>query len=294
MTYSYKAHSGNLSARIHLGRAEYFLLGNRPGSVHLKQTRGAMCQDESVESVKELMGELYRENNALVVRLNAMQERIEHEKDAHTRLLLKIEWMEEKERSVELLKRMLVSLQGVLEEDDDLSGETTPAACEGGLCRLSKDESSASHEAFDTDGVSRNSAARHPWTFPQALKERVASLNRIKMELFTMTMTRIAEGFVRERPVKPAGRPPQDHTWAAVGGPSVLAPQDDTGETPAAPASKNAGPEGPRRLLRTPALRKGLRPVRDVLRRMADTVDERWNPHHLQWGTAKPEWDYSF
>ncbi|KAJ1472757.1 hypothetical protein T484DRAFT_3647099 [Baffinella frigidus] len=235
-----------------------------------------MCQDESVESVKELMAELYREKNALVVRLNAMQERIEHEKDVHTKLLLKIEWMEEKERSVELLKRVLASLQGVLEEDD-LSGETTPATSESWFCRLSKDESSASDESFDTDGVVVTSLARHPWVSPQALEASAVSLNRLQTELFTMTMTRIAEGFVRECPVKPAGSTPQDHTWGTSGPPSVLAPKDDTGETPGTPTSKNAGPESPppQRLLRTPALRQGIRPFRDALWRVADSVDER-------------------
>jgi len=98
-------------------------------------------QDESVELVKELLAELRRHQSELVSfaarvvfapplrqclswtarrwpgfvnllpnnqveRLNEIQQRIEREKDSHTKFLLRVEWMEEKQRSVELLKKV--------------------------------------------------------------------------------------------------------------------------------------------------------------------------------------------
>jgi len=66
-----------------------------------------MCQDESVELVKELMAELRRHQSELVERLNEIQQRIEGEKDGHRKFLLRVEWMEEKQHSVVLLNKVL-------------------------------------------------------------------------------------------------------------------------------------------------------------------------------------------
>jgi hypothetical protein len=66
----------------------------------------AMCQDEGVETVKALIAELCLEKDRLVERLNAMHERIEEERNLATKVLLKVEWMEEKERSLELLHKV--------------------------------------------------------------------------------------------------------------------------------------------------------------------------------------------
>ena len=67
-----------------------------------------MCQPECVATVKQLMAELCREKNGLVERLNAMHERIEEEEHLLTKVLLKLEWMAEKQRSVEPLKKVLI------------------------------------------------------------------------------------------------------------------------------------------------------------------------------------------
>ena len=66
-----------------------------------------MSQDDSVETIKGLMAELLREKNGLVERLNAMQVRIEEEDDLVAKVLLKVEWMAEKERHVDLLNEVL-------------------------------------------------------------------------------------------------------------------------------------------------------------------------------------------
>jgi hypothetical protein len=65
-----------------------------------------MCQPECVATVKELMAELCVEKNGLVERLNAIQERIEGEEHLLTKVHLKVEWMEEKRRSVEPLRKV--------------------------------------------------------------------------------------------------------------------------------------------------------------------------------------------
>jgi len=56
--------------------------------------------------VKGVTAELFREQRELVERLNAMHRRIEAEKDAIERVRRKIEWMEEKERCVEMMSEV--------------------------------------------------------------------------------------------------------------------------------------------------------------------------------------------
>jgi len=65
-----------------------------------------MCNNECVEMVKGLTGELLREQRALVERLNAMQRHIEADSNLASKALRKIAWMEEKKRSVQLLKQV--------------------------------------------------------------------------------------------------------------------------------------------------------------------------------------------
>ncbi|KAJ1473066.1 hypothetical protein T484DRAFT_1837778 [Baffinella frigidus] len=87
-----------------------------------------MCnEDEVVEMVKAMTAELFREQRELVERLNAMHERIEAESQPVSKVRRKVEWMEEKERSVEQLNTMIASLQGVLEADV-ATGEMAAAA----------------------------------------------------------------------------------------------------------------------------------------------------------------------
>ncbi|KAJ1467759.1 hypothetical protein T484DRAFT_1857721 [Baffinella frigidus] len=88
-----------------------------------------MCNTDEVRRVKETTAELFREQRALVERLNAMNERIEAENHPARKVLRKVKWMEEKDRSVELLGKIVASLQGVLEVDAaSASGEMAAAA----------------------------------------------------------------------------------------------------------------------------------------------------------------------
>ena len=65
-----------------------------------------MSESESVEKVKGMVAEVFREKKELVWRLNIMHEAIEDEEDLKARVLRKFEWMEEKERSVERLNKV--------------------------------------------------------------------------------------------------------------------------------------------------------------------------------------------
>jgi hypothetical protein len=66
-----------------------------------------MCNtDECVDTMKEVTAELFREQRELVERLNAMQDCITAEQHPVRKVLLKVQWMEEKERSVELLNKV--------------------------------------------------------------------------------------------------------------------------------------------------------------------------------------------
>ena len=137
--------------------------------------------------------ELFREKKELVQRLNAMQERIAAEIEPVAKVRRKVEWMEEKERCVELLNKvphpppnslprpdehqltqpvlaqMSASLQDVLNgstEADDLSGELTPASNSDG----------SSREVSETDDASR-ATPRHPWALTRARSSLGASWN---------------------------------------------------------------------------------------------------------------------
>jgi len=127
-----------------------------------QQKRGAMCQPDCVATVKELMAELCCAKNQLVERLNVINDQIKKETDPLSKeLLIKVEWMAEKKRSVEPLQKVspfplffppssnnehpdghqlithlptseqiAASLQGALEADemDSMSAEVTPVA----------------------------------------------------------------------------------------------------------------------------------------------------------------------
>ncbi|KAJ1479793.1 hypothetical protein T484DRAFT_1958003 [Baffinella frigidus] len=129
------------------------------------------CQHEYVNTVKEMMAEVMREKKELVERLNEMHQGIEEEEDLLTKVLRKVEWMEEKERSVEALNRIVASLQDVLEEED-MNGEMAPAGRRGGRS-ASQDghDSTASREDSDT------AASRHPRAFSQSFNTRASALH---------------------------------------------------------------------------------------------------------------------
>jgi hypothetical protein len=133
-----------------------------------------MCQPECVATVKELMAELCRAKDGLVERLNAINDQIEEETDPSSKELLKVEWMAQKERSVEPLQKVtpfppffppssihehpdghqlthspiseqiVASLQGVLEADeaDIMSAEVTPVTSGNECWAAGRDEES--------------------------------------------------------------------------------------------------------------------------------------------------------
>ena len=69
--------------------------------------------DKCVEMVKGMTAELFREQQELVERLNAMQRRIEMDKNLESKALRKIEWLEERDRVVKRLNKVQPSPHSV-------------------------------------------------------------------------------------------------------------------------------------------------------------------------------------
>ena len=82
---------------------------------------------ECIDTVKEMTAEVVREKNALVRRLNALQQKIAEEEDPVTKVRRKVEWTAEKERSVEALNKIVASLRRALEEEDGGTHGLTPS-----------------------------------------------------------------------------------------------------------------------------------------------------------------------
>ena len=261
-----------------------------------------MSQD-CVVMVKDRMAKLCREKNGLVERLNAIHDQIEEETDLLSKVLLKVEWMEEKQRCVGPLQKVspfltllrpsfnrehpdahqltqptstqiVESLQRMLMASAP-SAEVTPAAGKGEVCwdgsSTPRGGSSTPRGDLDIDDVGKNTTPRHPWAFSALNSEqlsvesplfrtrrsceeqcvvaaiehvstgtevvgssRTASLERMQTELFTLTMARIADGFVREWT---APQPPSQVFWnreiaveksVPIYGPAARPPNDDT------------------------------------------------------------------
>ena len=88
-------------------------------------------QHECTETVKEIMAEVIREKNALVGRLDAMHQQIAEEEDPVTKVRRKVEWMAEKERSVEVLNKIVASLRCALEEEERTTHRSTASSLRG-------------------------------------------------------------------------------------------------------------------------------------------------------------------
>jgi len=80
--------------------------------------------------VKEMTAQLFHEQRELVERLNAMQRRIEEDKNEASKVLLQIEWKEEKKRSVDLLNTVQIPFN----PSHRLPNREHPAAAAVGMC----------------------------------------------------------------------------------------------------------------------------------------------------------------
>ncbi|KAJ1492067.1 hypothetical protein T484DRAFT_1772593 [Baffinella frigidus] len=160
--------------------------------------------DECVEGVKEMTAELFREQRELVARLNDMQQRIEAETHPVRKVLRKVEWMEEKERSVERLNKAVASLQGALEADATSEEMAAAAINEGALASAPSPPRAFSnifHDEQTTEAV---------------------TVDRMQAELFSMCMASLDQGSIRiAKPAPQATREPpaaqqQRSRWAAL------------------------------------------------------------------------------
>ena len=119
-----------------------------------------MCpQTECVATVKEVTAEVMRENNALVERLNAMNQRITEEEDPVTKVRRKVEWAAERDRSVEALNKIVASLQNALDEEDGMTEMSPTARSKHGSTATSR-SSSASNAASRPHGAASPSFTR--------------------------------------------------------------------------------------------------------------------------------------
>ncbi|KAJ1479792.1 hypothetical protein T484DRAFT_1812879 [Baffinella frigidus] len=242
-------------------------------------------QKECVDTVKEMMAEVIREKKELVERLNEMHQGIEEEEDLLTKVLRKVEWMEEKERSVEALNRIVASLQGVFEEED-MTGEMAPAG-RGGSRSASQDghDSTATREDSDT------AASRDPGAFSQSFNTRASAVHRTQTdgERTERTVTNLTHAASQEAgpsdpPRLKANRASSTPPHAPAAEPRHKA--DRASSAPSAPATRPLSDsfEQLPRQLRQSFAKKLRRVSSSVLRTIG------WNPA-LQ--VAAPAWDYS-
>ena len=164
-----------------------------------------MCgQDQCVGMVKEMTAELFREHRELVQRLNLLQEHINSDDCLISKTRRKIEWMEEKERTVRRLKKIVVSLQDALEADvghgdiavkanhdsDELSDDDTASEVSGASRRPS--------EVCDSVHVT---SMRHPRAFSRIFcaqpPQTESFVTRIQTELYTAFIANLDGGSIR-------------------------------------------------------------------------------------------------
>ncbi|KAJ1473628.1 hypothetical protein T484DRAFT_1972526 [Baffinella frigidus] len=218
-----------------------------PSCIPLRQPTAMFAHNECVETVKKVMAKVMHEKDALVARLNAMNKRIEEEKDLVAKVRLKVEWAEEKERSVKAMNTIVASLQRALAEDD--MGETAPAA-------RSTHGSTASREASDSGNVSNVSDASSVVTRPhgassQSFTHTRASLVDRNQADFERTIAKIYQDLSLEASHRSSPVTPDAPSTSPL--PARLN-RDDGGETVYTPASNNSS--GTVRRLPTEAARR--------------------------------------
>jgi len=238
-----------------------------------------MCgQDKCVEMVKEMTAELFREQRELVRRLNAMQERISLDQCLVSKTRRKIEWMEEKERTVGRLKKIVASLHDALEADAGRAEADAAAASNSD--GLSDDDTAS--EASDSPASRRPSevceasdsiqvtSMRHPRAFSRIFCDEPPKsesfVTKIQTELYTAFITNLDQGNIRiatpreERRILLEPPIPPTRAGAPTGLPHAqpralwLAQSDDGGQTAVRNAASSWMSRSVRRLSSMPEL----------------------------------------
>jgi hypothetical protein len=266
-------------------------------------------QNECVERVKEMVAEVTREKADLVQRLNAMHQRIEQETDTVTKVLRKVEWMEEKERSVEALNKIVASLQLVLDgslEADDLSGDVSPATTVEG-CRdvssassrqVCRGVSSASRQVSDTDDTSISEAVMRSED-ASSTAPRPPSISRSIFQRRTSSMYSVfgLRGAHPRMPCRARRAPSRRHRQ---GGDCRRARIQEC----RAWTLQERRASGPKGLLCSPFRQGSSEPFRQIQERHASQPNGLQIPtilaanvspdvrDRVSWGNARAEWDY--
>ncbi|KAJ1477483.1 hypothetical protein T484DRAFT_1821190 [Baffinella frigidus] len=191
---------------------------------------------ECVGMVKGMTAELFREQWELVARLNAMQERIEEDPSLISKTLRKIEWMEEKQRSVARLNKAVASLRCALEADV-ASGEMVTTA--GSAVSSASDE--LSHD--DTESEVSGGAGRKPSDASGSTKSGGSYLNHLQTDLYKAFVTSLDAGFIRlgsassRESKKSAKAPPREERRILWSKPRWRVRSDDGGQAAVSRAS---------------------------------------------------------
>ncbi|KAJ1473629.1 hypothetical protein T484DRAFT_1972527 [Baffinella frigidus] len=193
--------------------------------------------NECVETVKEVMAEVMLEKDALVVRLNAMNERIEDEKDLVAKVRIKVEWAEEKERSIAALNTVVASLQRALEEDD--MGEMASAARSTHGSTVSRGDSNSGN--VSNDGASSAATRPHGASSQSFTHKHASPVDRNQAD-FEITIANIDHDFSLEASQDAAPSLPLQKAHRAVSEEAGAAPPRQkehctSSEPPRAPAS---------------------------------------------------------
>jgi len=181
-----------------------------------------MCiTDECVETMKETTEELFHEQRELIERLNAIQDRIQAESHPVRKVLLKVQWMEEKERSVGLLNKVqppphsfppaspCAPCRTCCEAYNQQLTRPTSAQIVASLRGVLEEDAASGETAAANNKDSFASAPSHPMHFSKIFCDekqatQAVDVDKLQLELLATFVAGLDQGYVRI--AKPAAR----------------------------------------------------------------------------------------
>jgi len=182
-----------------------------------------MCNtDGCMETMKETTEELFHAQRELIKRLNAIQDRIQAESHPVRKVLLKVQWMEEKERSVKLLNKVQLFPHSFPPASRVQPAAPAVGACDQQLTQpisaqivaslqgvLEEDTASGNRTAAVDNKDSFASAPSHPRNFSKIFCDgkqatKAEDVDKLQMELIAAFVAGLDQGYVRI--AKPAPR----------------------------------------------------------------------------------------
>ena len=170
--------------------------------------------DGCMKTMKETTAELFHAQRELIKRLNAIQDRIQAESHPVRKVLLKVQWMEEKERSVELLNKVQLSphsfppasrvhaaAPAVGAYDQQLTWLTS-AQIVASLQGVLEEDAASGETAAANNKDSFASAPSHPRDFSKIFCDdkrasTAKTVDKLQMELIAAFVAGVDQGYVR-------------------------------------------------------------------------------------------------